>query len=77
MSSPQCAPSGRGRVENSQWKLADGSTGTLAGSHGDQLVLLVTKPNWPFPKMVTVKALDCEPIKPQPMDTHKLEEARW
>ena len=77
MSSPQCAPSGRGRGENSQWRLPDGSTGTLAGSHGDELVLLVTKPNWPFPKAVVISREVCEPIKPQPIDTHRLEEARW
>lgn len=67
----------RSNGEPAQWRLPDGSTGTLAGAHGDQLVLLVSKPNWPFPKLVTVNALDCEQVKPQPMDTHKLEEARW
>lgn len=67
----------RSNGEPAQWRLPDGSTGTLAASHGDQLVLLVSRPNWPFPKLVTVNALDCEPVKLQPMDTHKLEEARW
>ena len=77
MSSAQCAAKARAQVAHSQWRLPDGSTGTLAGSHGDQLVLLVSRPHWPFPKMVTVKALDCEHVKPQPIDTHRLEEARW
>lgn len=77
MSSPQCAPSGRGRVENSQWRLPDGSTGTLAGSHGDQLVLMVSRPNWPFPKAVVISREVCERIEPQPMDTNQQEEARW
>ena len=77
MTSAQCAARARAPVAHTQWKLPDGSTGTLAGAHGDQLVLLVTKPNWPFPRMVTVNALDCEQVKPQPMNTHTLEEARW
>ena len=67
----------RSNGEPAQWQLPDGSTGTLAGSHGDQLVLLVSKPNWPFPKLVTVNTLDCEQVKPQPMDTNQQEEARW
>ena len=77
MTTAQTAPSGRGRVENSQWRLPDGSTGTLAGSHGDELVLLVSRPNWPFPKAVVISREVCEPIKPQPMDTNQQEEARW
>ena len=67
----------RSNGEPAQWRLPDGAVGTQVGEHQGELVLLVSKPNWPFPKLVTVKALDCEPIKPQPMDTHKLEEARW
>ena len=67
----------RSNGEPAQWLLPDGSTGTLAGAHGDQLVLLVSKPNWPFPKAVVISREVCERIEPQPMDTHKLEEARW
>lgn len=67
----------RSNGEPAQWRLPDGAVGTQVGEHQGELVLLVSKPHWPFPKLVTVKALDCEPIKPQPMDTHKLEEARW
>lgn len=73
MATPSLSP----RSVPQQWRLPDGSTGTLAGAHGDELVLLVTKPNWPFPRMVTVSRSICEQVKPQPMDTHKLEEARW
>ena len=67
----------RSNGEPAQWRLPDGAVGTQVGEHQGELVLLVSNPNWPFHKMVTVKALDCEPIKPQPMDTHRLEEARW
>lgn len=67
----------RSNGEPAQWRLPDGAVGTQVGEHQGELVLLVSKPNWPFPKLVTVKALDCEHVKPQPMDTHKLEEARW
>jgi hypothetical protein len=67
----------RSNGEPAQWTLPDGSVGIQAGAHGDALVLLVSRPAWPFPRLVTVNAVDCEPVKPQPMDTHSLEEARW
>lgn len=67
----------RSNGEPAQWRLPDGSVGTQAGEHQGELVLMVSRPNWPFPKAVAISREVCEQVKPQPMDTHKLEEARW
>ena len=67
----------RSNGEATQWRLPDGAVGTQTATHGDVLVLQISRPNWPFPKLVAVNAMDCELVKAQPVDTNTLEEARW
>ena len=66
----------RSNGEPAQYRLSDGAVGTLMGSHGEQLVLQVSRPNWPFPRAVVVDRRDCVRIVPQPLTEH-FEEARW
>lgn len=67
----------RSNGEPAQWRLPDGAVGTQVGEHQGELVLMVSRPNWPFPKAVAISREVCERIEPQPMDTNQQEEARW
>lgn len=67
----------RSNGESTQWRLPDGSVGTQVGEHKGELVLMVSRPNWPFPKAVCISRAICEVVRPQSIDTNTLEEARW
>jgi len=60
-----------------QWRLPDGCVGTQVAEHGAELALNVSRPDWPFPRLVTVARSLCQRVTAPPMNTHTLEEARW